>query len=113
MWNFLKSKTEKKASALVKKGFNLNSNQGRSLLTNSIELISKLNLLYEEHRIKTEREEDTSRLTARILEKEKSLLANLKIFLSESFTHEDINHKKQRQRISQKLQSLRSIAFKA
>ena len=57
MWNFLKSKTEKKASALVKKGFNLNSNQGRSLLTNSIELISKLNLLYEEHRIKTEREE--------------------------------------------------------
>lgn len=99
MWNLLKSKTEKKASALVKKGFNLNSNQGRTLLSNSMLLLDELKTLYKENA-------DVSKV-------EKELIENLSIFLAEKINHNTLLDKKERRRLDQKLQLLKSIAFKA
>ncbi|MBI2106655.1 hypothetical protein HYT57_01610 [Candidatus Woesearchaeota archaeon] len=99
MWNLFKSKKEQRASAFVKKSFNLNSTQGRSLLTNSINLLVEVSMLYE-------RNVDVSKV-------EKELIKNLNIFLAEKVTHNTLSKKGERRRLSQELQSLKSIAYKA
>ena len=102
MWPF-KSEKEQKRSNLVKKKFNLNSNQGRNLLANSMSLIAKLRMLYEK----------SPNLKAEISQTEKDLIENLSIFLAEKITHNTLNKEGERRRLSQELQSLKSIAYKA
>jgi len=132
MRNPLKRKAKQEANPLIKKGFDMSTQAGRSLIGGAISLLNKLGPLYEEREVfltqfSREAKDPKTReylsseqaqtigdstlfrgIDAKILKVERELISELQIFLNGEY---DLRKKEERYRLSKMLQDLKDTAY--